>query len=344
MANAATLPSDLFRPELALEYFGFEFSDSLALLDGMMGPGEDMPVQLLGLENVQGRAAYVQQPIFKEIGILVQDRTITSINDVDTLKLEGRNDLGVMRHKRIGPVAISADAGFLTKASQGDLEAEFARQAAFKTKVAIQTSAIAAIYGILQAITASAHTLDVHNDSIKTNFTPGLMTRGLQKMGEFDERINSWLMRSETLQDLRDDNIGRAFAGVADQVLKSGTPLTLGRRFGIVDSSYLTSAVSSGLGYDKYRTIGLGSKLLKISIDRIKFYPAVMYVNKDTVQFQFRGDVDYTILPTGMAWDVANGGSNPTDDGLATANNWDATYSSHKEVHGILVQHTYSQN
>jgi len=339
MADAVTLPSDIFRPEVCRDLFGYELSDSLQLLDGAVGTGADSPVQVIGLGNIQGRASTVQQPVLKEISNLVTSRDITSISDIDTLKLDGRNDIGVIKHLKVGPVAYTPDAAFLTKASAEAIMAEFARQAANKVRVAMQSSITNALYGIISGMTASVHTLDVWATDSRTNFGPSLMTQGLQKMAEFDDRITFMLMRSEALQDLRDDNIGRAYAGVGDVVLKGGSPMTLGRRYGVVNESILTA---SDAGFNKYRTLFLGPGVLRVEFSRPPvMYPPVMFVDKDTVQIQLRMDLDYTILPVGASW---GGGANPADSDLATPGNWTPTYSSHKEVHGVYLQHNYSGN
>lgn len=39
----------------------------------------------------------------------------------------------------------------------------------------------------------------------------------------------------------------------------------------------------------------------------------------------------------GFAWDVANGGANPTDNALATGSNWDMTATSFKDLAGVSL-------
>jgi hypothetical protein len=343
MADAITNPSDMFIPELAQEYLGYEFKDSLGVLGALAGPEAERPIRLINFGFLQNGGVYVQGPRFKKIAGLVARRDYTSNAEVDTKKLEARNDRGVQINLRLGPVAFTKDAEYLAGLSEGTLEREFASQAAQALRLALQSHLLNACYGILAGMTGGAHTKSVYAASgTKVNLSTAVLAQALQKLGDRSDLITAWVMRSEPYSDLLQAQLAAGVSGISDRAAAGAFPHTLGRNFAVVDHAALFAAVS-GETYDKWYSLGLGPGFLELEFIRAPiFYPAKLETEEEQVKVVLRGDVDFALRAGGVQWDAANGGANPTEAALALGSNWDPTYSDHREVSGLLLEHNCS--
>ena len=343
MASYATLPADLFIPEVCFEYARQAFTTSLEMLQNLMGPSLDNPIQLVTPGDAAEGGQYVQQPVFKRIASLITKRDLTSFAAVDGLKLEGVNDQGVLISKKVGPVFYTPDAEYISKASPGQISAEFGKQAGENAVSQLQTSIINAIIGALSAMTQTAHTSTSWATDARTNLSPTVLTNALYLMGDFSGKIKHWVMRSESERDLFTDAQGRSYAGVGNLALAGNRNTNdLGLGHSVIDNAILTVADS---GFDKYITVGLGPVAVRVFITRpLFFYPEVQYVNTEVVSRHMRGDMDYIIQIPGFAYVNGTGGANPTDAVLSTTSSWTPNYSSHKEVLMVNAVHNYSGN
>ena len=344
MADAYTLPSDLFIPEAVREYLGYEFYSSLGVLDNLAstGPlGSEAPIQIRGLDILQNGGEYIDKPTFAEVASLATKRDYANGgNAVDTLKLTSRNDSGVAMRVKIGPLAITNDAGIVSRATGEQLAMEFARQAARRYREYIQTAVVLAAKAAITNMTTSLHTLDVWNATTRTNMSTGLIARGRQKMGDRVQSINGILVRSEAEYDLFIEQDGK---GVSLQLAGTGTPLTLNLAPAVVDEAALTT---TDAGFDKYHTLLMGAGFCEVSLGPIRFYPPEQRLDTESVHSIWRADGDFSICFPGIQYDEANGGANPanTAGGVGLSTNWDPVYTNAREVKGVLVTHNYTEN
>ncbi|MGH9339528.1 MAG: major capsid protein, partial [Acidobacteriota bacterium] len=53
---------------------------------------------------------------------------------------------------------------------------------------------------------------------------------------------------------------------------------------------------------------------------------------------RIQGEYAYNLRLRGFAWDVTNGGANPTDSALGTSTNWDKAATADKSLAGIRIK------
>jgi hypothetical protein len=342
MADAVTLPSDLVIPELAGAYLGAEFVKSLAAWQNLMGPGDDMPIKSVNFGFQQRGGEYIQQPVFSQISGLVSRRDVTSAAAIDTLKIVAVNERGVILRGKIGPVSFTPDASGIAGIAPGSIEREIGNQGAAQLAEHVQSAILYALRSAIANMTTDAHTHSVWATGTRTNLSTALLAAGRAKMADRADKIKAWIMRSESHYDLFTNNLAYGVDNIAGVVARGGPLATLGLPYHVVDHAGLTAADS---GYDKYYTIGIGAGAVEVEVQAIRFYPAQLILDKETVEIQVRGDFDFALRVKGMQYDSTNGGANPAvATTLATESNWDPVYGDHREVPAILIEHNYSGN
>ena len=343
MADAFTLYSDLYVPEALRRYIGYEFYNSLGLIQKLTsaGPlGDRAPIRLVGFDELKTGGHYIHQPVIKEVSSLVTKRDIANGGSaVDTLKFESRDDIGVACRAKIGPVAVSEDvkiAGIMPDA----LAQEFARQGARQFAKHVQDAVILAWKAAVDNMTSTAHTLSVWSATARTQMSTGLLRRGFEKMTDRQDVITGILFRSEPEYDLFIEQDGK---GVSLAPAGDGNVLTLNRAWAMVNDATLTTADA---GFDKYHTLWGGEGGVELEVTGMKMYMKEERLDTESVHSILRADADFIVRIPGMKWDVTNGGVNPaiTTSGIGLSTNWDVTYTDHREVKLGLITNNYSQN
>lgn len=345
---SVTNPSDLFIPEVCAEYASQRFVQSLDAWLKLMG-GAGSPVEI---EEMDGRGAfrvegqYVQRPVFKRIGsTLVTRRDITSNSTVTPLNVTGANEKGVKIHRKVGPVDVSVDAAFLSRATPEQISAEIGVQAGQELALNLQNSMIASIVGALDGVASTGNTYNVWAAASRTNLSPAVINGGLNLMGDQRELFRSsasMLMRSEVYADLLNDAVGRSYPNVGDRALKGdGTTNTFNMNPILVDNANLTTADA---GFDKYHTILMGAGACQVQIWGLRIYPMFQILDQEQVVNRWRADADFAIGFHGKTWDVTNGGANPDDAALLLSTNWDDVFTNRKEVRMVKLTSNYSGN
>ena len=344
---AVTMPSDLFLPQLALTYTRQAFNDSIQLMQRLVSADPSSPVQLINDPTMEV-SQYLQQPRFARMGLgLISVRDITSNSTATVQKMTAVNDIGVKLHRKVGPVEWTYDAARLAGLGHDDetraamISAEYGRQVGEYMALHIQRSVVAALKGMVEGMTSTAHTSTVWNATSRTNLSPAVLNAGLNLMADARDSITSWVMRSESVQDLYTDAIGRSYPNVGDQALRGNTDTnTLGKVKAMIDDPSLTSSPG---GFNKFFTLGLGSQCLQVyaTLPFTSYVPFIA-TERETVTVRLRGDFDIELAPRGFQWNSVAGGANPSDSALATSTNWTPTYTSHKEVKIIEIVHNYS--
>jgi hypothetical protein len=343
MADAYTLPSDLYVPEALQRYIGYEFYKSLGVFEKLtsQGPlGLNAPVKLVNFDVLRDGGHYVHQPVVSPVTSLVSRRDIANGGSaVDTLKFASRDDIGVACRARIGPVAVAPDVK-IAGTSVEALAQEFARQGSRQTAEYIQNAVILAWKAAVDNMTATAHTLSVWAAASRTNLSTGLLMRGFQKMSDRMGDVSGVLMRSESAYDLFLEQDGK---GVSFEPASTGSIKTLGRAYAIVDDATLTT---TDAGFDKYHTLWAAASGIELEINGLTVFTEEQRLDTESVHNIMRADVDFTVRIPGMKWDTANGGANPTIDtsGIGLSTNWDVSYTDAREVKLGLITHNYSGN
>jgi hypothetical protein len=341
---AVTEASDLFIPEVAMDYARQQFVQSLEVYN-LIGGSEAYPIVAVNDPVFSVEGQYLQRPVFKRIGSnLVARRDVTSVAGITSQELTGDNEIMVKIHRRSN-AAVSKDAARLSRATAEEISAEIGRQVGEEYALNIQTTLINAILGMIAGSTTT-HTLTLWNAAARTNLSPDVLNQMLNVMGDQREKFRlgaTLITRSECMKDLVGDAIGRGYPGVGDQALKGAMMTnTLGMPFAMADLADLTVADA---GFDKYISILLGANAVQIQFTLpMTFYPIFTPVETEQVVDYIRCDMDFAIGCHGAKWDFASGGANPDNTALALSTNWDSTYSNHRELRAVECVHNYSGN
>jgi len=340
MADARTLPGDLFVPEVALESFGVEFVTSLEAM-ALMGMGPEAPIRITGFGELMNGGQFVEAPVIQRIADLESRRDITSDADVETKKFGTRNDRGVLINRKIGPASITTTSEQLAKMGEGALSIEFGRQAARLTLETIQSFAINALRGAVGAMTATPHTKSVWAAGVRTNMSTALLAQIAALMGDKTADIKAWVFRSESYwSDLLQHQLGQGVQGIADEASKGMNPQTLGKLFAVVDDAALT--VADG-GFDKYYTLGVGAGSIEVEFTRpLVLYAPEQRLKSENVERVVRGDYDFALRVPGLAF--SNSVANPTKANILDTANWTDNADDDKEVGIVIGEHNFSGN
>jgi hypothetical protein len=345
---AVTLPSDFFLPQLALQYMRQGFYESLQPMQRLVSQTDMKAPICLVNDPTMEVSQYVQGPTFARMGTgSVSLRDITSNSAPPPIKITAVNDIGVKCHRKAGPFEWTLDAARLAGLGNDDMTRAAAVTQEIATQVGeylglnVQRSLIAALRGMVEGMTAAAHTSTVWANNSRTNISPGLLNAGLNLMGDARDSITHWLFRSETLQDLYSDAIGRSYSNVGDRALMGNQDTnTLGRVRAITDDPNL---IATPGGFNKYFTIGMGAQQVYLYFTQpLTMYAPYVATDRETVTIRLRWDFDFEIRGRGLAWNTGAGGANPTDAALVTSSNWTPTYTTHKEVRLVELVHNYS--
>lgn len=332
---ATTLPSDLYVPTIAKEVFAYEFVKSQKILQQAMG-GADAPIMVDNLEILEKGGHYIDQPVLKPISGLVTARDITSAAAVTPLGMSSRNDNGVAIRLKSGPVAIQEDAGRISSIKNEQLAAHFGSETAKETIALIQRYVVAAAKAAIMGMTSTPNTKSVWAAADKTKLSTNLLIQGRQLLLDKADKIKLWIMRSSPEADLAIQQAGMGVTGIADVVVRSGVPQTLGIPYICAEMAELLTADA---GFDKFYTLGLCAGFCRVQIGGIKFYTAQQDILTETVSNYLRADIDFVIQIGGKKWDKDNGGANPSLAAVGTTTNWDDGFTDSREVGGVVIEH-----
>jgi hypothetical protein len=174
-------------------------------------------------------------------------------------------------------------------------------------------------------------------DSSDASITNALINSAFAKRGDKSSEIVAMAMHSVPYHDL----IGQALtdkvpSDIGGGAIKVGAIPIFGRSALISDSSGLTDA--NGSLADTYNSLGLVPGALMISQSEPEtIVGADLVTGLHNLVYRFQAEYTYNVKVKGAAWDVTNGGANPTDAALATTTNWDKVDTSVKTMAGVLL-------
>ena len=279
---------------------------------------------------------YDLEAFFKNTSDLVTRRDITSTAAAEAKKLEQGEKVDVKLNRKIGPVDVTEDA--LIKAGFGVNDAKFVlgQQSAVAVTQNMVHSSLLSLSGALAV--QSALMLDISAESTPTMHSDALV-RSMTKMGDMAGRIVCWVMHSAVFFKLVQQQIGDKLTGISDLVLAGASPVTLNRPVLVTDDPALVVAEGSGSGlHNEYLTMGLVSGACTLHDsegERIYFQQVT---GAENLIWRAQGEYAFNVGMKGLAWDVANGGINPTDTALGTGSNWDKIMASHKDLPGVMLR------
>lgn len=313
MPDAISLHSDfkVYEPE-----FNAGFFEALYQNTNIFNAASGGAIQML-TQIHQGN--YLKSAFFQQISSLVTRQDITSTAAVDSKKLTQTEEVGVKLHRKIGPVQTTTKAFKMAGLPIDTREGSMMLGRLVGDAIAKRMASDA----IIAAVAAVGNVDDLVNDitglNIKHATIKGLnRTRG--KWGDQMSKLAAWLMYSTPHLDLIEDGLDVELESVA------GTLIATGRANNMLNGGMIVSdnenLVNTG-DPDTFNVIGMAPGAVTVMQSELQ----EIWINKITGQEQLiveiQGEYANTVAVDGFAWDITNGGSNPTDATLATVTNWD---------------------
>lgn len=343
---AITLPADMYVRTAALPVMQYQFFKSMQLLQGFMGADAMAPVVVDNLDFI-GAGYYADQAVLNPITGLIQVRDyVNGGNALTAAKIQSRNDNGVIVRftalSNIGTDAWRIGWGL----SEQRLADHFFQQTSMEWIALMQTYVIGIAKAAIGSMSGTPHTKTVWNASSRTNLSNSLILNGLSTLTDkqqmyFGQGKGVMVTRAETTYDLGIGQLGSGVAGIADVMVRQGTPQTNGIPFVIAQDASLTVADA---GFDKYYALFMGPGAMRIKLETPRVYAPDQRLDTNVVTNFLRCDMDAYFEIPGKQWDKTNGGDNPSSATIMTGSNWDDTYADAREVAMFITESNYSGN
>lgn len=156
--------------------------------------------------------------------------------------------------------------------------------------------------------------------------------------GDAGQRVSAFVMHSKAYYDLMKQGIADNVYNVAGVTIHKGTVATLGKPVIVTDSA---SLISSGTGdttsHNEYFTLALTNDAIRVEESEERLITSDLITGLENLVLRYQGEYAYNVCLKGYAWDIANGGVNPTDAALATATNWDKVVTDNKSTGGARL-------
>lgn len=279
------------------------------------------------------RGDYEKESFLKLTTGIVRSRNNLVVTDVDDKYLEHGEFVGVKVNKGIGPFAETLDAFKKVQQDPAVFSVMLGQQTGVDIAVDYIDTAIACANAGIAGVGA-ALTYDARSDSTPTlNHTA--MVEGLAKFGDASSRIRVWVMHSKPFFDLMKQQIADKLFEVAGATVYAGTIATFNRPVVVLDSTSLTLAGDSST--TNYAVLGLTEDACTISESEERTIVSQLITGKENLIMRIQGEYAFNVNVKGCAWDLTNGGTNPSAAALATSTNWDKVVTSDKQMGGVRI-------
>ncbi len=272
---------------------------------------------------------------FQNTSGLVSRRDINSVAAAPAVKLTQAERVDVKLNRKIGPLEVTRDAmvkaGFDVEAAKfvgGQQAAQHVTQNLIHTGMLSLTGSLAAQASLFLDITGEA-TPTMHTDAL---------VRAMTLLGDMAGRIVCWVMHSAVFFKLVQAQIGDKLPGISDLVVATASPVTLNRPVLVTDDPALVVVDGGGVGVNDYLTMGLVSSACTLHDSEGEYITWQEVSGLENIVYRMQGEYAFNAGLKGMAWDVTNGGLNPTDTAIGTGTNWDSVMASHKDLPGVLLR------
>lgn len=156
--------------------------------------------------------------------------------------------------------------------------------------------------------------------------------------GDAGQRVSAFVMHSKVYYDLMKQGIADNVYNVAGVTIHEGTVATLGKPVIVTDSD---SLVSSGTGdttaHNEYFTLGLTAGAIEVEESEDRQIVSDLITGLENLVLRYQGEYAYNVKLKGYAWDITNGGINPTTAAMGTATNWDKVVTDDKSTGGARL-------
>ena len=274
---------------------------------------------------------FEQEAFIKRLTGTAQRRDITSVAPVSDNKLQMGEYVGVKLNRRHGPIAQTADAFRKIAADPEEMSYIIGSAAAADEAAEQLNTAIAVVNAALSGVQG----LTIDSDD-KINHL--LLSQARGKFGDQYARIKMWVMHSTIFHSLIGTSISLGLDSVAGVTIYQGTTGTLGLPVLVTDSPSLVVTDGGGAGVDEYITLGLVEDAVALTESEERELIFEKLSGFENIMYRYQAEFAYNARVSGFAWDMSNGGVNPTSGALATSANWLNVTTSAKNLPGVRLR------
>ncbi len=293
---------------------------------GLFGSGSNGAV-VMESRLVQGD--FEKESFNENLVDVITRRDLDSVAPVDDTAMTQGEEVGVKINKKAGPIAHTKNAWRKIGSTPQEMSFVLGQMLAVaKLRVQVNTAVLA----IVAALEGQS---DLIYDGSAGTLTHGVLNSGNALMGDASGRIIAYVMHSKPWHDLIGQAITDKIVDVASIAIHNGITATLGRPVIVLDVPALFDA--NGTATDTYNTIALVAGACEITESEEEDVIFEDVSGKEQIAARFQSEFAFNIRQKGFAWDIANGGANPTDGALGTTTNWDKARADDKDLTGVLI-------
>lgn len=285
---------------------------------------------MLALRSAMHKGSFTEATMFAKLAGLVRRRDPESDAAVSSVNLSTIKDVTVKVTAGSTPVRMDPAWFAYIQQNPGIASAALGQQLAKDTMKDMLSVAISS------GIAAISQISDLVADGTAATFTPELFVLGSSKFGDRAADIVGWIMHSKPLFNLYSHNLANTTNLFKwDNIIVSRDPF--GRIMVVSDESSLVVPNGVSAGVDKYYTLGLTSSA--ITIEQNSDFNSLMHEQTgfENIRRTYQSEWSYNLGVKGFAWDMTNGGKNPSNAAVATSTNWDKYVTSNKDTAGVLI-------
>ena len=311
------------------EFFGGVY-DGLSQNINVFNGASNGTIQLVA-RDIKGE--YEKSSFMKRIaGGLVARRDPTSTAAVVSKAIQQGENVGVKVNRRAGPVEQTRDSW--KKIAEDPSEFSFLMGKMLGEEKAQEMVNIA-ISCLAAAIGNNAGT----KKTVAAGIDHAVLINTLALFGDMAQQLRAWVFHSASYFGLMAKQYSDKIYDAAGLTIYQASVATLNRPAIVVDAPALFEA-----GVDPapntYNVLALVEGACEIAesegAGQVLFLPQA---GKENITDMFQAEYAYNAKLKGYAWDIANGGANPTDAALATGANWEKVAPADKLTAGVLLNH-----
>lgn len=273
---------------------------------------------------------YSYMPFFQLTASTETRRDLTSVAAVTDAALTQEEEIKVKFNRKVGPQAVTLSA--FKKISRNPEEASFILGQQY-ADLKLQTMLNIGI-GCAEAAIEGNAAMNFDYSGTGT-ITHGAINSALAKMTDQSGRLVAGALHGKVYHDLVGQAITDKVTDVANVAIRDGGTFLLGRNMAVTDAPALHDA--NGSLTDTYNSIFLAPGGLMIEESEPDVVAFELVTGGDQLYYRFHAEYTFSVGVKGFAWDVANGGANPTTATAYTTTNWDQVATSDKDTAGVRL-------
>lgn len=277
---------------------------------------------------------YEQEAFFTEIAAttLITRQDITSNSGVTPQKLATAENVRVKLHRKIGPVDTTFKAfNMIGESAQQEFSFLLGQSIAKSQPLGMLNDGLLAARAAIGANTAMVN--DVTGTS--GTCTHSNLIGALRKWGDAYSNMKCWVMHSTQFFDLGLDAVAQSVDSVVAGVLQVFSIPTIGVPVVVTDSASLIITADTP---DSYYVLGLADNAVQLIDTETTNVITDLVTGNEQLQLRLQGEYAFNVGVRGFAWDITNGGANPSAANLGTGTNWDQVATDDKNTAGVALK------